>query len=334
MVRAAKRLYNKFNIKGFAMSVAFTFPGQGSQRVGMGKELADNFATAREVFQEVNDALDQDLTAIMWDGPESDLTLTENAQPAIMAASIAAFRVLESDFGFKMADEAKLIAGHSLGEYTALAAAGTFSLADTARLLKTRGKAMQAATPVGTGAMAALLGLDFDAVVEVAAKVSNGDVCQAANDNGPGQVVVSGTKAAVERACELAKQAGARRAVMLPISAPFHCSLMAPAADVMAKALANVDMATPSVPLVANVSTQILTDPAAIRLSLVEQVTGTVRWRESMVAMAADGIDVFVELGAGRVLTGMVRRNTPGAKGVTIGLPDEFEKAINEIKGS
>ncbi len=318
------------------MSIAFTFPGQGSQKVGMGKELAENFPAAKAVFDEVNDALDQKLTVLMWDGPGDDLQLTENAQPAIMAVSMAVMRVLEQEFGITVENTAKFVAGHSLGEYSALAAAGTFSLADTARLLKIRGRAMQEATPVGTGAMAALLGLDFEAAVEVAQQAAQdlgGDeVCQAANDNAPGQVVVSGSKAAVERACVIAKEKGAKRAILLPVSAPFHCSLMAPAADAMAEALANVEMHSPKVPLVANISTNQLTDPIKISRSLVTQVTGTVRWRESVGKMADDGITTFVELGAGKVLTGMVRRNAPGAKGLAIGMPDDFEKAIAELK--
>ena len=313
-------------------TTGFVFPGQGGQKVGMGKDLADNFASAKSVFAEVDDALGQNLSKVMWDGPDDDLLLTENAQPALMAVSMAVVRVLEAEFGLSVAQTAACVAGHSLGEYSALAAAGTFSLSSTACLLKTRGQAMQAATPVGTGGMAALLGLDFaDAVAIAEASAGGGEVCQAANDNAPGQVVVSGSKAAVERACLLAKEKGAKRAIMLPVSAPFHCALMAPAADAMAEALANVDMAAPSVPLVANVSTRQLTDPADIRASLVAQVTGTVRWRESVGAMAAGGITTFVELGAGKVLTGMLRRNAPGAKGLAIGTPDDFAKAIEEI---
>jgi len=313
--------------------IGFVFPGQGSQKVGMGKELADSFPSAKAVFDEVDDALGQDLSNIMWNGPDDDLLLTENAQPALMAVSMAVVRVLEAEHGLSVANTATCVAGHSLGEYSALAAAGTFSLADTARLLKIRGKSMQAATPVGTGAMAALLGLSFDDAVAVAEAAAEGDVCQAANDNAPGQVVVSGSKAAVERACVLAKEKGAKRAVMLPVSAPFHCALMQPAADAMAQALAEVEMVAPCVPLVANVSTSKLTDPAEIRDSLVAQVTGTVRWRESIGNMAADGISLFAELGAGKVLTGMMRRNAPDAKSVAIGTPDDFAKAIEEIKG-
>jgi [acyl-carrier-protein] S-malonyltransferase len=316
------------------MSIAFTFPGQGSQKVGMGKELADNFAPAKAVFDEVDEALGHSLSTIMWEGPDDALTLTQNAQPALMAVSMAVVGVLEAEYGITVAGTAKFVAGHSLGEYSALAAAGTFSLADTARLLKIRGQAMQAATPVGTGAMAALLGLDFADAVAVAKAAADGDVCQAANDNAPGQVVVSGSKAAVERACALAKEKGARRAIMLPVSAPFHCALMAPAGDAMAQALAEVNMAGPAVPLIANVSTGPLTDPAAIRRSLVEQVTGTVRWRESVANMAASGITTFLELGAGKVLTGMVRRNAPGTTGIAIAAPTDFAAAIEEIKGN
>ena len=313
--------------------IGFVFPGQGSQKVGMGKELADNFASAKAVFDEVDEALGQNLSSIMWNGPDDDLLLTENAQPALMAVSMAVVRVLETDFGLSVAKTAACVAGHSLGEYSALAAAGTFTLADTARLLKIRGQAMQTATPVGTGAMAALLGLDFADAVAVAQAAAEDEVCQAANDNAPGQVVVSGSKAAVERACVLAKEKGAKRAILLPVSAPFHCALMTPAADAMATALAEVDMKSPSVPLVANVSTTQLTDPADIRASLVAQVTGTVRWRESIGQMATDGITLFVELGAGKVLTGMMRRNAPDAKALAIGTPDDFAKAIEEIKG-
>ncbi|HHI82797.1 MAG TPA: [acyl-carrier-protein] S-malonyltransferase [Rhizobiales bacterium] len=314
------------------MTTVFTFPGQGSQKTGMGQALADGFASARAVFDEVDDALDQKLSHIMWHGPDDELTLTENAQPALMAVSMAVMAVLENDFGLSLADKAAYVAGHSLGEYSALAAAGTFSLADTARLLKIRGKAMQAAAPAGTGAMAALLGLDFDAAASVAGEAAQGDVCQAANDNAPGQVVVSGSKQAVERAIELAKAAGARRAMLLPVSAPFHCALMAPAADAMEKALAGVDMKAPCVPLFANVSASPLTDPQEIRQSLVDQVTGTVRWRESVAAMAAKGADRFVELGSGKVLTGLLRRNAPGAKGLAAETPADLEKLAQELE--
>ncbi len=315
------------------MGIGFVFPGQGSQKVGMGKELAEEFAVAKEVFNEVDESLGQELSTIMWEGPDDQLLLTENAQPALMAVSMAVVRVLETEFGISVAGTAKCVAGHSLGEYSALAAAGTFSLADTARLLKIRGQAMQAATPVGTGAMAALLGLDFETAVAVAKEAAGDDVCQAANDNAPGQVVVSGSKAAVERACVLAKERGAKRAILLPVSAPFHCALMAPAAEAMAKALDAVEMNSPCVPLVANVSTDQLSDPAAIRDSLVAQVTGTVRWRESVGNMANSGITRFVELGAGKVLTGMMRRNAPDAKAMAIGAPADFAAAVEQIKG-
>lgn len=295
------------------MTVAFIFPGQGSQAVGMGKDLADEFPSARAVFDQVDEALGEKLSAVMWDGPAETLTLTENAQPALMAVSMAVLAVLEHDFGITVAGNVDYVAGHSLGEYSALAAAGTFSLADTARLLRTRGQAMQAATPVGTGAMAALLGLDFEAAMKVAEEAAQGDVCQAANDNAPGQVVVSGSKAAVERAVDIAKNHGAKRAMLLPVSAPFHCALMQPAADVMAGALADVTMSAPAVPLVANVVASAVTDTNDIRDNLVTQVTGTVRWRESVAWMVDNGVTGFVEVGAGKVLTGMARRMAPDA---------------------
>lgn len=315
------------------MSIAFVFPGQGSQAVGMGKALADTFTSARAVFAEVDEALSQNLSKIMWEGPEADLTLTENAQPALMAVSMAVVRVLEKEHGITVGGTAACVAGHSLGEYSALAAAGTFSIADTARLLKIRGKAMQAATPVGTGAMAALLGLDFAAAAAAAAEGAQGDVCQAANDNSDGQVVISGHKAAVERASEIAKAKGAKRAVMLPVSAPFHCALMQPAADAMAEALAKVQMHAPAVPVIANVKAGPLTDPAAIRDSLVAQVTGTVRWRECVAHMAAQGVTLFVELGSGKVLTGLAKKNAPNAQAIAIGTPDDFAAALPLLKG-
>jgi len=305
------------------MSIAFVFPGQGSQAVGMGKALADNFVSARNVFAEVDDALGEKLTAIMWDGPADRLTLTENAQPALMAVSLAAMRVLESETGIDIARDAAFVAGHSLGEYSALAAAGALSIPDTARLLRIRGRAMQAAVPVGAGAMAALLGLEFDAAVAVAAEAAQGQVCQAANDNGGGQVVVSGDKAAVERAVEIAKGRGARRAMLLPVSAPFHCALMQPAADAMAEALAKVAVKPPVVPLVANVLARPISDPAKIVTSLIAQVTGTVRWRESVAFMAGAGVDSFYEIGAGKVLSGLVKRIAEGATGTAIGTPED-----------
>ncbi|MGC6471308.1 MAG: ACP S-malonyltransferase [Parvibaculales bacterium] len=290
------------------MSYAFTFPGQGSQAVLMGKDLADQFPEARQVFEEVDEALGQSLSDIMWTGPEDTLTLTENAQPALMAVSMAVMRVLESK-GFCLADQVAYVAGHSLGEYAALAAAGTFSLADTARLLKIRGQAMQQAVPVGEGAMAALLGLDFATVTEIAENAAGeGEVCSAANDNAPGQVVVSGSKAAVERACELAKEAGAKRAMPLPVSAPFHCALMTPAAERMAVALSEVEMAAPVVPLVANVTAAPTSDPNVIRDQLVQQVTGVVRWSESVSWLGDNGVTHLVEAGSGKVLTGLARR--------------------------
>jgi len=306
------------------MTVAFVFPGQGSQSVGMGKALADAFAAAREVFGEVDDALGEKLTTIMWEGPADRLTLTENAQPALMAVSLAAIRVLEREAGLDLARDAAFVAGHSLGEYSALAAAGALTLPDTARLLRVRGRAMQAAVPVGAGAMAALLGLEFDAAAAVAAEAAQGQVCQAANDNGGGQVVVSGDKAAVERAVEIAKGKGARRAMLLPVSAPFHCALMQPAADAMAAALAKVQIKSPAVPLVANVLARPITDPAEIVTSLIAQVTGTVRWRESVAFMASAGVDTFYEVGAGKVLSGLVKRIADGASGTAIGTPDDI----------
>ncbi len=315
------------------MSIAFVFPGQGSQAVGMGKALSEQFAAARAVFAEVDEALSQNLSRIMWEGPEAELTLTENAQPALMAVSMAVVRVLEAEHGITVSGTATCVAGHSLGEYSALAAAGTFSLADTARLLKIRGKAMQAATPVGTGAMAALLGLDFPAAAAAAAEGAQGDVCQAANDNSDGQVVISGHKAAVERAAEIAKAKGAKRAVMLPVSAPFHCALMQPAADAMAGALARVAMQAPAVPVIANVKAAPLNDPAAIRESLVAQVTGTVRWRECVAHMASQGVTLFVELGSGKVLTGLAKKNAPAAQAIAIGTPDDFAAALPLLKG-
>lgn len=313
------------------MSIAFTFPGQGSQAVGMGQELAQTFPEAKAVFDEVDAALGQKFSTIMWDGPADDLTLTANAQPALMAVSLATLRVLESK-GVDLAQAAKYVAGHSLGEYSALAAAGSLSVADAARLLRIRGDAMQKAVPVGEGAMAALLGLDFEQAQEIAAAAAqDGQVCQAANDNAPGQVVVSGHKAAVERAIELAKEKGARRAVLLPVSAPFHCALMQPAADAMAEALAAVEISAPKVPLVANVLAQPITDPSEIRTRLVEQVTGTVRWRESVTFMAQDGITTFVEIGTGKVLTGMVKRIAKSAEGVAVNTAADIEALVERL---
>jgi [acyl-carrier-protein] S-malonyltransferase len=305
------------------MSLAFIFPGQGSQAVGMGKALADAFEAARLVFEEVDAALGETLTRVIWEGPAETLMLTENAQPALMAVSLAAMRVLETEAGVDLARDARFVAGHSLGEYSALAAAGALSIADTARLLRIRGRAMQKAVPVGTGAMAALLGLDFEQAVTVAGEAAGDQVCQAANDNGGGQVVVSGDKAAVERAVELAKARGAKRAMMLPVSAPFHCTLMQPAADAMAAALAGVTVKSPVVPVVANVLARPIRDPADIVDALVTQVTGTVRWRDSIAFMADAGVTQFYEVGAGKVLSGLVRRVAEGASGVSIGTPDD-----------
>lgn len=289
---------------------AFVFPGQGSQTVGMGRDLAEASPVAARVFEEVDDALGEKLSAILWEGPAETLTLTRNTQPGLMAVSLAAMRLLEDRSGRKLADLAQVIAGHSLGEYSALTAAGSLSIGDAARLLRTRGDAMQAAVPQGQGAMAAILGLEIDRVREIAqeAEKTTGGVCAAANDNAPGQVVVSGAKAAVEAAIALAKDAGAKRALPLPVSAPFHCALMAPAAEVMSEALANVTIQAPGVALIANVTASPVTDPVSIRQLLVEQVTASVRWRESVTAMADQGIDTLVEVGAGKVLTGLTGR--------------------------
>lgn len=306
------------------MTTAFVFPGQGSQQVGMGKALAGAFPAAKAVFDEVDSALGERLSATIWDGPSEALTLTANAQPALMAVSLAVVRVLEAEKGLILSRDAQFVAGHSLGEYSALAAAGSLSIGDAARLLRIRGSAMQQAVPVGQGAMAALLGLDFDTAMEVASAAAEGDVCEAANDNASGQVVVSGHTAAVERALVIAKDRGAKRAVLLPVSAPFHCRLMAPAADVMRAALNDVDMQRPSVPVIANVTARPMSDPADIRQKLVEQVTGTVRWRESVAYMAANGATHFVELGAGRVLAGLIKRIMPEAEARSIGAPDDL----------
>ena len=288
------------------MTTAFVFPGQGAQTIGMGRDLADAYPAARAVFEEVDDALGEKLSDLIWNGDQDTLTLTQNAQPALMATSLAAMRALEAE-GITL-ERASFVAGHSLGEYSALAAVGSISITDTARLLRTRGKAMQEAVPVGVGAMAALLGLDFAAATEVAAEAAQGEVCQAANDNDPGQVVISGHKAAVERALVIAKEKGAKRAVLLPVSAPFHCALMEPAAAVMAEALAQVTINAPSVPLVANVRAEAVTDADVIAGLLVEQITGSVRWRESVSWMAANGVTDIWEIGAGKALCGMIRR--------------------------
>lgn len=313
------------------MSMAFVFPGQGSQEVGMGKALADAFAPAREVFQEVDDALGQNLSKLMFEGPDDELRLTENAQPALMAVSMAVMRTLGAEGGFSLDGKVDYVAGHSLGEYSALAAAGAFSLGDAARLLKARGRAMQEAVPVGEGAMAALLGLDLDVAREVAEAAAQGEVCQAANDNAPGQVVVSGHTAAVERALEIAKEKGAKRALLLPVSAPFHCSLMAPAADVMAEALEKTEISAPVVPLVANVTAESVVDPDTIRRQLVEQVTGAVRWRESVLYMKDKGVDRLAEAGAGKVLSGLARRIDRELTGVALNGPEDIEEFLKSV---
>jgi [acyl-carrier-protein] S-malonyltransferase len=307
------------------MSIAFIFPGQGSQAVGMGAELAKTYPSARAVFDEINAALSQSLSRLMWEGPEAELTLTENAQPALMAVSLAAMRTL-ADRGVELSAKAAYVAGHSLGEYSALAAAGALSLADTARLLKTRGRAMQEAVPVGQGAMAALLGADLAQAQDLAKAAAEGEVCEAANDNAPGQVVISGAKAAIERAVALASKFGARRAVLLPVSAPFHCALMQPAAEVMRDALAEVTIHPPSVPVIANVLAAPISDPEAIRARLVEQVTGMVRWRETMLYLKSNGVAKVYEVGAGRVLTGIARR-FDGIEALNVGMPEELEAA-------
>jgi len=312
------------------MTVAFTFPGQGSQTVGMGKALADAFPQARDVFSEVDEALGEKLSATIWEGPAETLTLTENAQPALMAVSIAALRALEAS-GAALSVKAAYVAGHSLGEYSALAAAGTFKLADAARLLRIRGRAMQAAVPVGTGAMAALIGLDYAAAQQVADDAADGQVCEIANDNGGGQIVISGHATAIERAVELAKERGARRALLLPVSAPFHCSLMAPAAESMDVALREVTMAAPAVPLVANVLARPVSDPDEIRQRLVEQVTSPVRWQESMTWLAEAGVDLFVEIGAGKVLTGLARRIADNVEAINIGNPEDIDAAAARL---
>ena len=310
------------------MARAFIFPGQGSQAVGMGKALADAFPAARAVFDEVDAALGQKLSAVMWDGPIETLTLTENAQPALMAVSMALMRVLEAEHGYKLVDKVKFVAGHSLGEYSALAAAGTFFIADAARLLRLRGQAMQKAVPVGVGAMAALLGVNVEVARKIAADAAQGDVCDVANDNDPGQVVLSGHKTAIERVAEVGKAHGLRRAMPLPVSAPFHCRLMQPAADAMAEALAKVAMQAPVVPVVSNVLAAPISDPAEIRKRLVEQVTGTVRWRECMLAMASAGVDEFYEIGSGKVLAGLVGRIDKTLKATSLGTPEDIAKAV------
>jgi [acyl-carrier-protein] S-malonyltransferase len=313
------------------MGRAFVFPGQGSQAVGMGRELAAAFAAAREVFQEVDEALKQNLFRLMQEGPEDDLTLTENAQPALMAMSLAVIRVVEREGGKSLPQVCAYVAGHSLGEYSALAAAGALALDDAARLLKLRGQAMQKAVPVGTGAMAALLGAEVEQAVEVCEAAAQGEVVEVANDNGGGQVVVSGHKDAVTRAVELAKGKGIRRAMMLSVSAPFHCALMRPAADAMGEALERVTLAPPRVPVIANVTADETSDPSQIRKLLVQQVTGRVRWRECVLAMKAKGVDTEVEFGAGKVLTGMLKRIDKDIAGIAVGTPADIEAFLKTV---
>ena len=308
------------------MTRAFVFPGQGAQTIGMGRDLAEAYRAARAVFAEVDDALSENLSALIWNGEADQLQLTQNAQPALMATSIAALRALEAE-GIELSFAA-YVAGHSLGEYSALCAAGSLTLTDTARLLRLRGQAMQAAVPVGVGAMAALLGLDFATAAEVAAEAAQGEVCQAANDNDPAQVVVSGHRGAVERALEIARAKGAKRALLLPVSAPFHCALMQPAADAMAAALSGVTLLAPRVPLVANVRADAVTDPETIRALLVEQVTGSVRWRESVLWMESHGVTDAWEIGAGKALSGMIKRIAPGISTRAIGLPADVAAAL------
>ncbi len=313
------------------MTRALVFPGQGSQAVGMGRELAAAFPAAREVFEEVDEALKQSLSRLMFEGPENELTLTENAQPALMAVSLAAMRVLERDGGVDIQRQARFVAGHSLGEYSAICAAHGFALADAARLLKRRGLAMQRAVPVGSGAMVAFLGMELEAAREIAAEAALGEVCAVANDNGGGQVVLSGHKSAVERAISAAAARGSKRSIMLPVSAPFHCPLMAPAAREMAEALDEVRLSEPYVPIIANVTAAPVRDPAEIKRLLVEQVTGLVRWRESVLAMKAEGVDTVVELGAGRVLAGLTRRIDRELAALSLGAPAEIEAFLKTL---
>lgn len=307
------------------MSKAFVFPGQGSQAVGMGRDLAGAFDTARHLFQEMDDALSQKLSNLMFEGPEEELTLTENAQPALMAVSVAVARVLEIDGGQKLADQGVYAAGHSLGEYSALTATGAFEFATATRLLKARGEAMQRAVPVGEGAMAALIGIEMDALEEVLSDLGDDEICSVANDNSPGQIVISGATAVVERVGELAKEKGAKRAIPLPVSAPFHCPMMAPAAEVMARELESANMVAPSIAIVPNVTAAAETDPDALRNLLVEQVTARVRWRESIGYMRDNGVDTIVELGAGNVLTGMTRRIDRELSGIALQSPEDIE---------
>ena len=313
------------------MERAFVFPGQGSQAVGMGRELSAAFPVAREVFEEVDDALSQALSRLMFEGPEDRLTLTENAQPALMAVSLAVVRVLDSEGSFVLAEKGAAVAGHSLGEYSALAAAGTLSLADAARLLKRRGQAMQEAVPVGEGAMAAVLGLSVEDAEALAEEAAAGEICVVANDNAPGQVVLSGDAAAIERATALAPEKGAKRCIPLSVSAPFHCSLMAPAAEVMEEALAKVAFAPPALSVVTNVTAARESDPTRLRTLLVEQVTGRVRWRESVEAMRNDGVEMLVELGAGKVLSGLTRRVDRDLKASALGSPEDIDAFLNTL---
>lgn len=313
------------------MSIAFVFPGQGAQTIGMGKALAEAYPAAKAVFEEVDEALGEKLSALIWEGEAETLTLTENAQPALMATSMAALAAMKAE-GIGL-ERASFVAGHSLGEYSALAAAGAFSVGDCARLLRARGRAMQEAVPVGVGAMAAILGLDLDTVRDVAEAAAQGEVCAAANDNDPGQVVVSGHKGAVERAVGIAKEKGAKRAVLLPVSAPFHCALMQPAAEVMREALAGVAIAAPVVPVIANVRAAPVSDPDEIRALLVEQVTGAVRWRESIEAMGAAGVSEIWEIGAGKALSGMVRRIDRAIATRAIGTPEDVKAAAEALAG-
>jgi len=313
------------------MSRAFVFPGQGSQAVGMGLSLAEAFGAAREVFEEVDEALGQKLSKLMFEGPAEELTLTENAQPALMASSLAVLRVLENEGGIDLTKAASHVAGHSLGEYSALAAVRSLTLADAARLLKLRGQAMQAAVPVGAGAMAALIGVEFDDAVKIAEDAAGKDICAVANDNGGGQCVVSGDKAAVERATKLAEERGVKRAIMLQVSAPFHCVLMEPAAEIMETALSTADLRPPRIPVVANVTARAVSDPDTIRRLLVEQVTSMVRWRESIQFLASQGIDTIVELGAGKVLSGLSRRIERSLKTHNAETPEDIEALLKVL---
>jgi len=313
------------------MAIALMFPGQGSQAVGMGKALAGQSPTARAVFEEIDEALGDKLSAIMWDGPEEALTLTENAQPALMAVSLAVMRVFEQDHGIDIARSVKFVAGHSLGEYSALAAAHAIGVADAARLLRTRGQAMQTAVPVGEGAMAAMLGISMEDARRLAEAAGEAGTCQIANDNAPGQVVLSGAKTGVDKAVELAREFGAKRAILLNVSAPFHCALMAPAAEVMAEALADVTISAPKVPVVANVVAQATTEPDAIRRHLVAQVTGTVRWRECVGYMAGEGVDTFFEIGSGKVLCGLARQIDRTLTSKPVGTLEDIETTAGEL---